>query len=61
MTYADLINELVEQLIKTKEENIQLKNKLEKMKKSPCCEQDDGVQITQKKHLGRAANRLRFA
>lgn len=43
MTYADLINELVEQLIKTKEENIQLKNKLEKMKKSPCCEQDDGV------------------
>ncbi len=43
MTYADLINELVEQLIKTKEENIQLKNKLEKMKKSPCYEQDDRV------------------
>lgn len=43
MTYADLINELVEQLIKTKEENIQLKNELEKIKKSPCCEQDDRV------------------
>lgn len=43
MTYADLINELVEQLIKTKEENIQLKNELKKIKKSPCCEQDDRV------------------